>query len=69
MDQTLELGDVILHTRPGSDEQFECTVVHFGTSKARGEWFLISYTDNPEVEVELSDWEMNEILAHRIEVV
>jgi len=67
-DQTLELGDVILHTRPGSDERFECTVVDFGTSRAMGGWFLVCYTDNPDVEIKLSDWEMNEILAHRIMV-
>ena len=52
--QTLELGDVILHTRPGSDERLECTVVDFGTSKAN--WFQgFSHADNPGAEVQLSD--------------
>jgi len=27
VDQTLGLGDVILHARPGSEELFECTVM------------------------------------------
>jgi len=65
---TLELGDVILHTRPGSNERFECTVVDSGTSKAKGDWFLVSYAGNPGVEVKLSDSEMGEILAQRITV-
>ena len=60
--QTLELGDVILHTRP------EWSVVDFGTSKAKGDWFLVSYADNPGAEGQLSDREMDEILAHRITV-
>jgi len=68
VDQTLELGDVVLHTRPGSDERFECTVVDYGTSKAKGNWFLVSYADNPGVEVHLNDREMGEILARRITV-
>lgn len=66
VDQTLELGDIILHTRLGSDDRLECTVVDLGTSRAKGDWFLVSYADNPDIEVELSDWEMSEILAHRI---
>jgi len=67
--QSLELGDVILHTHPGTSEQFECTVMDFGVSRVKGNWFLVSYADNPCVEVELSDSEMGKILAHRITVV
>jgi len=37
VDQTLELGDVILHARPGPEELFECTVMDFGTRKVKGE--------------------------------
>jgi len=65
---TLELGSIISHTRPGSDERFECTVVDFGTSKAKGDWFLVTYTGNPDMEIQLSDSEMGEILAHGITV-
>ena len=67
--QSLELGDVILHTHPGSSKQFECTVMDFSVSRAKGNWFLVSYADNPGVEVKLSDSEMGEILAHCITVV
>lgn len=66
--QTLELGDIIFHTRPGSDKRFECTVVGFGISRAKGQWFLVSYADNPGAEVELNGLEMGDILAHRITV-
>lgn len=62
----LEIGDVIVHTRSGSNEQFECEVLDFGTSRAKGEWFLVVYANQPGVEVELSDQEMDEILAQRI---
>lgn len=37
-------------------------------SKAMGGWFLACYANNPNIEIKLSDMEMNEISAHRIMV-
>lgn len=62
----LEIDEVILHTRPGSDEVLKCTVIDFGTSKAKGDWFRVFYANAPDVEVELNQLEMDEVLAYRV---
>lgn len=62
----LEIGEVILHTRPGSVEILECMVTDYGTSKAKGNWFCVIYANDPDVEVKLDQLEMDEVLAYRV---
>ena len=67
-DQILKLGEVILHPRPGSDKVFKCMVMDVCSSRVRGSYYVVSYTDNADGEVELSNSEMSEILACRTTV-
>lgn len=63
--QSLEVDEVISYTLPGSSEILECTVIDIGTSRVKGSWFRVVHAKNPGVEVELSAWEMKELLTRR----
>ena len=53
MDGDLDIDEVILLNRPGSDERFECMVTDIRMSRLKGTCFVVAYTDNPDVYIEI----------------
>ena len=62
----LGVDDTVTFFHPETNEVTEFTILGFGTRKGNGMWFTVAYTDNPVVEVELSEQAMEEILMARI---
>jgi hypothetical protein len=62
---TESLLDKPFHFRdPRTGKATECTLVDYGTSRMRGDWFEVVYEDGKESQI--SDKEMNEILDNII---
>lgn len=57
------LGKTIRH-RDGNGEIASCTIHDFGTSRLKGDWYLVSYDDGGETEITAN--EMKDILDSRV---
>ena len=64
----LKIDEIVAYIHPQTDETVTFTLTSFGANKTKGRWFTISYTDDPDVEVELTEEVMKEMLATRVKI-
>lgn len=63
-----KVNKTVMFFHPETDKLTRFTVLGFGISKSKGRWFTVTYTGTPDVEVELSEQEMEEILTTHVDI-